>query len=281
MLLRARLCALLFRPHNSDHGQPSPLMRPVHAFFDAFDAGFDALARSYAEVVRRLARAWLPVLVGYVALMAFAGWFVFRLPTGFIPSLDRAILIISLQLPPGASLARTDAVIRKATDIIMTTPGVAHSVAFSGFDGATFTNASNSGAIFSAFQPFATRDPKGETADEILAQLRQKLAGIQDGFIVTVEPAPVPGIGDAGGFKMEIEDRQNQGYGALNGAVHAMVAAASTLGPAVFRSANARKKCSLFLAAAQMAASPIQRSRLSKGLLSAFSTASPAAEDAG
>ena len=72
-----------------------------------------------ARLVRGLARAWKPVLVGYVLLMAFAGWFVQRLPTGFIPSLDRAILIISLQLPPGASLARTDAVVRQATELVL------------------------------------------------------------------------------------------------------------------------------------------------------------------
>ena len=71
------------------------------------------MARGYGRLVRRLARAWVIVLVGYVVLMAFAGWFVQRLPTGFIPSLDRAILIISLQLPPGASLARTDAIFRR------------------------------------------------------------------------------------------------------------------------------------------------------------------------
>src|SRR5262245_49599887 len=116
LTLSPALCAMLFRSHNSGHGQRSALMRPVHAFFGAFDAGFEALARGYAGLVRRLARAWVPVLACYLALMAFAGWFVFRLPTGFIPSLDRAILIISLQLPAGASLARTDAVVRARSE---------------------------------------------------------------------------------------------------------------------------------------------------------------------
>src|SRR5262249_18299974 len=89
LTLSPALCALVFRPPASGHGPPSALMRPLHAFFGVFDAAFDALARGYAGLVRGLARAWLPVLVCYVALMAFAGWFVFRLPTGFIPSLDR------------------------------------------------------------------------------------------------------------------------------------------------------------------------------------------------
>ncbi len=93
-------------------------MRPVHAFFRVFDRGFDALAR-------RLCAAWCAAWrapgsrcwSATCALLVFAGWFVQRLPTGFIPSLDRAILIISIQLPPGASLERTDAVVRQATDI--------------------------------------------------------------------------------------------------------------------------------------------------------------------
>ena len=123
LTLSPALCAILFRAHAHDHDRPSLLMRPVHAFFRGFDAGFDALARGYGRLVRVLARGWVVVLVFYVALMAFAGWFVQRLPTGFIPSLDRAILIISLQLPPGSSLARTDAVVQRATDIVLATPG--------------------------------------------------------------------------------------------------------------------------------------------------------------
>ena len=93
-------------------------------FFRLFDAGFDAIARGYAGLVRRLAAVWLPVLVCYALVLGFGIWFVQQLPTGFIPNLDRAILVISLQLPPGASLQRTDAVVRKATDILLAEPGV-------------------------------------------------------------------------------------------------------------------------------------------------------------
>ena len=86
LTLSPALCALLFKPHTAHDGHGSALMAPVHAFFRIFDRGFDALARGYGRLVRGLARAWVVVLIAYVALIGFAGWFVPRLPTGFIPS---------------------------------------------------------------------------------------------------------------------------------------------------------------------------------------------------
>jgi hydrophobe/amphiphile efflux-1 (HAE1) family protein len=206
LTLSPALCALLFRPHNAHHGQPSPLVRPVHVFFGAFDAGFDALARGYAGLVRRLARAWLPVLVCYVALMAFAGWFVFRLPTGFIPSLDRAILIISLQLPPGASLARTDAVLRTATDLVLSTPGVKYSNGFTGRNGATFTFATNAGLMFLVLDDFEERHKLGQTVERIAQEVRRKLAQIEEAQAFVFIPPPVRGMGAAAGFSMRLQD---------------------------------------------------------------------------
>ena len=157
LTLSPALCALLFKPHKAHDGHGSALMAPVHAFFRIFDRGFDAMARGYGRLVRGLARTWVVVLIAYVALIGFAGWFVPRLPTGFIPALDRAILIISLQLPPGASLARTDAVVQRAIDLTLKTPGVKYSNAFTGRNGATFTAATNAGLIFLVLDDFEER----------------------------------------------------------------------------------------------------------------------------
>ena len=111
------------------------------------------------------------MLVAYAGLVALTGWQFSRAPTGFIPEQDQGYLITVIQLPPGASLARTDEVVRKASQIILAADGVEHVVPFAGFDGATFTNASNGGAIFSAFEPFHERAEHGLTAQAILADL--------------------------------------------------------------------------------------------------------------
>jgi hydrophobe/amphiphile efflux-1 (HAE1) family protein len=205
LTLSPALCALLFKPHGG-HGKPSLLMAPVHGFFRLFDRGFDAMARFYGWLVRRLAAAWKPVLISYVALLVFAGWFVQRLPTGFIPSLDRAILIISLQLPPGASLQRTDEVVRKATDILLAEPGVQYSNAFTGRNAATFTAATNAGLLFLVLDDFEDRHRRGLTIDKIAQSLRVKLAQIEEAQTLVFIPPPVRGMGAAAGFSMRLQD---------------------------------------------------------------------------
>ncbi|HEY4174640.1 MAG TPA: efflux RND transporter permease subunit, partial [Rhodopila sp.] len=106
-------------------------------------------------------------------------------------------------------------------------PGVAHAVPFSGFDGATFTNASNAGAIFSPLMPADERAAKGQSVGMVLNEMRQRLSSIQDAFIITIPPPPVAGIGTAGGFKMMLQDRGGVGPEALEKAAQTMAAAAN------------------------------------------------------
>ena len=103
-----------------------------------------------AALTRRLVRMGVVVLLVYAGLIYVAYDRLAKTPTGLVPQLDRGYLIAAFQLPPGSSLARTDAVVRQASDIIRKRPGVEHAVAFAGFDGGTFTNAPNSGVIFVA-----------------------------------------------------------------------------------------------------------------------------------
>src|SRR5260221_10558774 len=109
----------------------------------------------------------------------------------------------------------------------MDTPGVRHAVPFAGFDGATFTNAPNAGAIFSSFAPFAERVPNGQSDIDILADLPPRLSTIQEAFIITIPPPPVRGIGNAGGFKMMVQDKRGRGPQALEAATQDLVAAAN------------------------------------------------------
>ncbi len=151
-----------------------------------------------------------------------------RTPVGFIPQLDRGYLIIVTQLPPAASLTRTDEVNRRAVEIALKVPGIAHAVNIVGFSGATFTNAPNAGAIFVTLDDFEKRaaDPR-QSAAGIQMELFKRLAAIQEGLIFVAAPPPVSGIGNAGGFRMMVEDRGGLGYQALQGAAYAMMGRAA------------------------------------------------------
>jgi multidrug efflux pump subunit AcrB len=121
-------------------------------------------------------------------------------------------------LPPGATLDRTDAVVRKASEIMMGRPGVEDAVAFAGFDGATFTNAPNTAVIFVKLKSFEERIAAGITKDQILGDLRQQMATLKEAFAFVLEPPSVPGIGTGGGLKGYVQDRGGRGYPALEGA---------------------------------------------------------------
>ncbi|MGO4723489.1 MULTISPECIES: efflux RND transporter permease subunit [unclassified Inquilinus] len=229
LTLSPALCALLLKPHEEHHSRRKTfiLFRPITAFFRGFNWFFDRLSLGYGGLTRQFIRFSVVMLVAYVGLIALTGVQFSRAPTGFIPQQDQGYLITVIQLPPGSSLARTDAVVKQVAKIVTETPGVAHAVAFAGFDGATFTNASNAGAVFSPFLPFAERDPKGQTADAIQADLGKRLSAIQDAFIITIQPPPVRGIGTGGGFKLMIQDKLGRGLPALDAATQEVVAAAN------------------------------------------------------
>jgi hydrophobe/amphiphile efflux-1 (HAE1) family protein len=226
LTLSPALCAMLFRPHDP-HARSSLLMRPVHGFFRLFDRAFDALARGYGRLVRGLAGAWVAVLVCYVALLALGSWFVAHQPTGFIPNMDRAILIISLQLPPGASLQRTDAVVRQATEIFLAEPGVRYSNGFAGRNGATFTAATNAGLMFLVLDDFEDRHRRGLTIDKVAQSLRGKLAQIQEAQAFVFVPPPVRGVGASAGFSMRLQDTLGMPAGDFAGIAQEFVAEAN------------------------------------------------------
>ncbi len=229
LTLSPALCAVLFRPHAAAHAAaPRSLPgRAVAAGFGLFNRGFERLSNAYGRVTMRLVRALGIVVVAYGVLIALTGVQLFRAPAGFIPEQDQGYLITVLQLPPGASLARTQAVLHQATDIILHTPGIAHAVPFAGLDATTFTNASNDATIFSAFDTFAVRAPHNQSANAILADLRARLSVIRGAVVLTIPPPPVQGIGSAGGFKMMVQDRRGAGPRALEKATAALMAAAN------------------------------------------------------
>jgi len=228
LTLSPALCALLFRGHGpNDHHEDTTWTRPFSRFFKGFNRGFDRLAGGYGELTRKVVRKSFIMLVIYCGLIAAAGVEFVTTPKGFIPDMDQGYLITVIQLPPGAALSRTDEVLRQAARIMAETPGVGHTVAFAGLDGATFTNASNGAAIFTPLKPFEERYAQGLSATVITAELRKRLSVIQDAFIITIAPPSVRGIGTAGGFKMMLQDKGGHGAKALEDVANDMAAAAN------------------------------------------------------
>src|ERR1700753_1454089 len=166
------------------------------------------------------------MLVIYVVLLAAPAVMFIRIPPGFVPLLDQGYVIISIQLPSGASLARTDEIVKQVDAIARGTPGIDRGVDFAGFSGATRTVASNAGAIFAGFEPFETRIPRGLTANKIIADLRKRVQQVQGAFVLVLPTPPIRGIGTAGGFSMRIEDRAGRGPAMLSAATRGLARAA-------------------------------------------------------
>ncbi len=227
LTLSPAMCALVLRPHDAQRRE-SLLLRPVHGFFGLFNRGFDAVAHGYGRLAAVVVRFAAIMLVLYAGIIAFGLNEFRKTPQGFIPQQDRTYLIVIAQLPPGASLARTDEVIRRGIDIALDTPGVGHAFSLVGFSAATFTNAPNAGAIFVVLDPFEKRagDPRLSAA-AIQGALFGKYAAIKEAFMVVVAPPPVAGIGNAGGFRLMVEDRGGRGSSALQAAVSAFAGRAN------------------------------------------------------
>ena len=228
LTLSPALCAVLFKPHTLHDGHRQTLaVRLVRGGFTLFNRGFERLSDAYGVLTGRLVRLLGLVLAVYIALIALAGFQFSRAPTGFIPEQDQGYLITVLQLPAGATLERTEAVVKQATDIILKTRGIEHAAPFAGLDATTFTVASNAGTIFSGLPSLYNHSLPGVTATTVLADLRRRLSVIQGAFVLTIPPPPVPGLGSAGGFKMMLQDRAGLGPDALAKAAQALVGAAN------------------------------------------------------
>jgi hydrophobe/amphiphile efflux-1 (HAE1) family protein len=227
LTLSPALCALLFKPHEAEPKRGNILTRPIRAFFNGFNRGFEWVASRYGAMTARLVRVSAIMLVVYAGLIGLMVFQFRSAPTGFIPQQDLGYLINIVQLPPGASLARTDEVARRVTKIVLDTPGIAHAVPIVGLDGATFTSAPNSAVVFTPLFPFKERAERGESAEAIIANLNQKFAAIQDAFVISVSPPPVRGIGTTGGFKMEVQDTHGGDLAQLEEIAQTIVGAAN------------------------------------------------------
>jgi hydrophobe/amphiphile efflux-1 (HAE1) family protein len=226
LTLSPALSAVLLKPHDA-HAKPRGISRILYGAFGRFNAAFEWMSSQYGNMTNRVVRATAIILVFYVGLISLTGFQFARIPTGFIPDQDIGYLAAVVELPPGSSLQRTDAVVREVNDIILKTPGVEHTSPVAGFDVTTSTNAPNVGTIFLGMPSLYGHHLPGVNAASTLAAVRKRLAVVKDAFVLVINPPAVQGLGAAGGFKMMVEDRNNFGAQALANAANALVASAN------------------------------------------------------
>ncbi|TXF88928.1 multidrug efflux RND transporter permease subunit [Neolewinella aurantiaca] len=201
--------------------------RPLGAFANSFDRGMNKMAGRYGNIVGKFIRRTAIIGFVYLGLLALTAFEYDRVPSGFIPDQDQGYFITVIQLPAGASLSRTEEVVKATSDKIMAVDGVSHAIAFSGFDGATRTIASHTAAIFSPLEPFEERNAKGINYEDLLTNVRTAVGGNPDANVFTITPPPIRGIGNGGGFKMMVQDREGKGVHELAEATRALAAAAN------------------------------------------------------
>lgn len=208
--------------------RPSPLARLTGPLSRGFNRGFDAMTRGYTRVVRALVGSTAMIVLSLAVFVGLLGATYLvneRVPTGFIPDADQGYAIVVVQLPDGASLERTDEVMKQATEVALSTPGVTNAVAFAGFSGATFTNATNQGVIFTTFESFEDRAESGTTAGMIVGQLFGRMQSLREAFIIAIAPPAVSGVGNGGGFKLQLKENESADMSRVLGSAYAIMGA--------------------------------------------------------
>ncbi|MCX4174594.1 MULTISPECIES: efflux RND transporter permease subunit [Paraburkholderia] len=235
LTLSPALSALLLKGHHEPKDWLSRAMDKVLSpFFSAFNMVFHRGAESYSRGVSRIVNRKVIILAVYAVLLGTTILMSKVVPGGFVPGQDKLYLVAIIQLPNGASLDRTEKVVRQAGEIALNTPGIVSAVQFPGLSINGFTNSSSAAVIFFGETPFDERKDKSMTGLSIAAELNKRFSVIKEAFVAVFPPPPVLGLGTLGGFKLQIEDRQAAGYAALDNATQAFVkeaAKARELGP--------------------------------------------------
>jgi multidrug efflux pump len=233
LTLSPALAALLLKGHGAPKDALARGMEKILGpLFSRFNRLFHSGSRQYGKGVGAiLTRKSRAVLVYGVLLAATVAGFQ-AVPPGFVPLQDKMYLVSFAQLPQGATLDRTEAVIRKMSDIAAHEPGVDHAVAFPGLSINGFINSPSAGIVFVTLKPFEERRSADLSGNAIAQRLQAKFANINDAIIAIFPPPPVQGLGTIGGFKLEVEDRTDRGDAVL-GQVMAQIQAKAAKNPAL------------------------------------------------
>jgi len=198
LTLSPALAALILRSRREAYG-------PLARFFGAFNRSFHKATNGYVTLSRSLIRK---AVVGVLILAGFAlvnGVFGRRLPTSFLPEEDYGFLFLNIQLPPAASLERTDEVSKKVEKILKQTEGVQYTTTINGFSLLNRVSASYNGFFFVSLQPWSERK---QTAQEIVKNVNLRLANeVPEAIAFLFSPPAIPGLGNSGGLSFWLQDR--------------------------------------------------------------------------
>jgi hydrophobic/amphiphilic exporter-1 (mainly G- bacteria), HAE1 family len=199
LTLSPMLGALLLRPKQENRTF-------IGRFFDGFNRGFDVIRRWYQRSLSVLVRIKYIVLVGFVASLGLTAWVYGSVPSAFLPEEDQGYFITIVQAPEGSSLSYTKKILDQASETVRTMPGVASNFAITGF---SFTGiASNQGVMFTLLEPWGDRKQASQQVKGIIEQVQMKYFADTRARIFAVNPPPIQGLGNFGGFQMEMQERR-------------------------------------------------------------------------
>src|SRR5881398_1719144 len=228
LTLSPALAALLLKPRSAKRDLFQQIIDGLLGwFFRGFNKTFSWASNAYGNTVGRLVRLAVIVLFVYAGLLALTGVGFKVVPGGFLPAQDRGYDVVYAQLPDAASLERTQAVVDKISKIAHETPGILNTVEFAGFN-LFGGNQPNTAAVFLPFKEFSERKTRDQSLPAILAKINARVrAEIPEALVIAFPPPPVSGIGNAGGYKLFIQDRGNAGLNELQTEAFAMMVQAN------------------------------------------------------
>jgi hydrophobe/amphiphile efflux-1 (HAE1) family protein len=226
LTLSPALSALLLRPH-----QPAPdgayWRQLAERAGEAFNRAFERFSGWYGRWTAHAVAMPRRMMAAYAGLIALTGAALWVTPAGFIPQQDQGYFLTVIQLPPGSATSRTDAVMKKVAERMLKIDGIKGTVMLSGFDGTSETQSASAAAAYWVLDDFEERAAKDQSIDALIAEAQAATGDINEARLMIVKPPVIRGIGSAGGFRMMIEDKNGQGYRALQDAANAVIARAN------------------------------------------------------
>jgi hydrophobe/amphiphile efflux-1 (HAE1) family protein len=221
LTLSPALCALLLKPPQAPADRFQRGINHVFGrFFARFNRAFGVASERYAGGVGAVISRRRVALAAFAVLLLSTGLAFHVVPTGFIPIQDKQYLLAVVQLPDAASLDRTEAVMRRMSEVALQSAGIEHANAFPGLSANGFVSLDNAGVMFLTLADFERRRSPELTAAAIARSLNAQFASIADAQILVVAPPPVQGLGTTGGFKLYVQDRGARGYNELAAVVN-------------------------------------------------------------